>query len=181
MTINRVDVSAVPTTVCSEFDSTVMTLAELDHETEMGEREALRDERARMEWAGEAKLAAMSDAADLRLAAGIVGGVLSCVSAVAGGVAGGAASGTSDKAWGTAIGGGADGVSSALTAGLEFVAGDADRRAESTSMAMDRARSRADEARADRDAIAGDRDQRTQTLGTIVSEARRTEEAATRA
>lgn len=181
MTINRVDVSAVPSTVCSEFDSTVMTLAEIDHETEAGERDALRDERARMESAGEAKLAAMSNAADLRLASGIVGGALSCVSAVAGGVAGGARDGTSDKAWGTGIDRVSAGLSTALTAGLGHIASDADRRAESADMALDRARSRADEARADRDAIAADRSQRTETLGNVVLEKRRAEEAATRA
>ncbi len=180
-TINRTDVSAVPTTVCTEFDSTAMTLAELDHEAEAGEREALRDERARMERAGEVKLAAMSEAADMRLASGIVGGALSCVSAIAGGVAAGAADGSSERAWGTTIQGSSTGVSSGVTAGLGYAASDADRRAESAGMALDRARSRADEARADRDAIAADRSQRNETLGAIVSEHRRTEEAATRA
>lgn len=82
----RIDGSA-PSVVMSDVDLVAEFMVKLNQDNERANRESLRDEREIATAAGELRLGQMKEAAEFRLAAGIVSGACKIGSSVAGGVA----------------------------------------------------------------------------------------------
>ncbi len=181
MNIGRADSTAATCTVVSEFDSVAMTLVELNKNNEANEREAMRDERDAAEAAGEIKLARMAEAADMRLASGLISGGVTIASATVGGIGAGGAEGSELADFGEAFSKGLDGAGRLASSAVDRLGADADMASERAGMAMDRASSRADERRADAEEAGRTVDKMHDSLNNLLSEKRRAEEAATRA
>jgi hypothetical protein len=77
--INRI--GTAPPIICSEFDDFARVLVESESENERGARNAMRDDREAARAAGEMRVGAMRDAADMRLVTGLANAVSQAASA----------------------------------------------------------------------------------------------------
>ncbi len=83
---NRIEAST-PSVVMTDMDLIAELMVEMNQDTERANREAARDEREIAAAAGELRLGQMKEAADFRLASGIVTGASKIGSSIASGVA----------------------------------------------------------------------------------------------
>lgn len=194
--------------IVSELDTYQELIAKMELDNERTSRESMRADRDHARALGEDAAAEMREAADLRLASGVVSAGLKIANAVssAAGTAtsaarsngelklgdGSAADGAEAGATGAtrradygdyagATNDALEGIGSAVTSALDRAADEADIRAERARTAAEEARSRSEEARADADGAARVRDGFTEAYAQALTEKRRAEEAATRA
>lgn len=83
---NRIEAST-PSVVMTDMDLIAELMVEMNQDTERANRDAMRDEREIAAAAGELRLGQMKEAADFRLASGIVTGASKIGSSIANGVA----------------------------------------------------------------------------------------------
>lgn len=208
---SRIDGSGGSLMVLGPEEMMAQMMIDANRENEIAEREAMRSDREAAAAAGELRLGQMEEAANFRLASGIVSGSVKVGSSITGGVAAisctassgaAGADGAAGESAGlthevshspagapdttasdraTAIGGSVDGVSGAVTTLLDRLGSEADMRATRAETAADLAHGASEERRADAEAARRAIDRNLEVLGAISQDRRRAEEAATRA